>query len=322
MTTESTLVLPPRIAPLPRRARPPFWLRVAACLIDGLLLSAIVRVLSLIAQALGRSLGTWDHFAAGVLGIVYLGFAGSERFHGRSIGKRICGIAVVRRDGTYLPLGAAMLRALVLMLPVIADVPALSGSRGGAVLRAVIFGLGCLAVYLFLANRATRQTLHDLAVGSLVLQRDEIPEAATTPRLWRGHLAIGALLVAPIVAGLLLLPRVIPPVDEAAMRAVGEEAHAKTGLDVRVQEARIRLTDRSTRRTVVVSATLSTPVKNQEALANMLAAIVARHYDLRDVDGVDIVFVSARGLLVVHANSVERYSFTHDELLAMARSRQ
>ncbi|HEX8173064.1 MAG TPA: RDD family protein [Thermoanaerobaculia bacterium] len=322
MTTESTLVLPAQ--EIPTWVRPPFWRRDIAFGIDGFVLGAIVGLLALVAPTAARALGPWGRWAGGAIGVLYFGFAGSARFQGRSIGKRVCGIAVVRRDGTYLPLGASMLRAVVLMLPLTCETDMFLTGRITAVLQGVIvFGIGGVSLYLFIANRATRQTLHDLAVGSLVLRREQIPAAAAAPRVWRGHAAIAAVLLALVLGGpFLLVHAMLGGRNFAAMIAIGEEARAKTGFDVGVQEQMIRLPNRPTRRSLSMTMMTWTPAKNPEALAHTLAAIAARHYDLGRIENADVVIVSGFDLLFAQSVSAKSYPFSHGELLQMARSRQ
>jgi len=73
-------------------------------------------------------------------------------------------------------------------------------------LAILVFGVGGSIVYLFIFNRRTRQSLHDVAVGSYVVKAntETAPRIASAP--WRGHFAVVAALMivaaaAPIFTG-------------------------------------------------------------------------------------------------------------------------
>ena len=97
-------------------------------------------------------------------------------------------------------------RSFVLLLPYFlngAPIPLrLLESPLGVVVGVAIFGLGLSIVYLIVFNRRTRQSLHDLAVGSYVLHAGA--GQSEKPRTWVGHRVVVALIlllaaIAPLV---------------------------------------------------------------------------------------------------------------------------
>jgi hypothetical protein len=75
-------------------------------------------------------------------------------------------------------------------------------------LAALVFGAGGSLIYLFLFNRRTRQSLHDLIFKTCVV-RHPAPPAFELPRIWRGHLVVVGVWFALILATLGLMPLMI-----------------------------------------------------------------------------------------------------------------
>lgn len=76
----------------------------------------------------------------------------------------------------------------------------------GIVFSVLVFGFGASIIYLFLFNRRTRQSLHDLIAGSFVLKSDA-PEGPVTVKIWRGHYVVVAILL----MGAAVLPELVAP---------------------------------------------------------------------------------------------------------------
>lgn len=67
----------------------------------------------------------------------------------------------------------------------------------------VVFGVGGSTLYLLITNRATRQGLHDLAVGSYVVKAGEPGPVGAMP-IWRIHwIVLGLIFVLAISIGAL-----------------------------------------------------------------------------------------------------------------------
>ena len=93
----------PRLLELPLPAeRPPFWRRLIAISIDGVVLGIWGLAMGLFASAWLEALGPWGRLAGGAVGVCYFALCASALTRGQSVGKKIMRIAVVRRDGGYL----------------------------------------------------------------------------------------------------------------------------------------------------------------------------------------------------------------------------
>ena len=133
-----------------------FWIRVLAWVVDSIILSVVGVALTFAAGfvvgALGSNLPSLQNFLVPIvaatsflLPAIYLlvGWARS----GRTFGKMLCGIRIVREDGTPLGFGGAVVRLL------------------GYMLSSLIFCIG----YLMVAFTDRKRGLHDMVAGTVVV---------------------------------------------------------------------------------------------------------------------------------------------------------
>ena len=131
--------------------RAPFLLRAAALFIDYLLL-LIVPILWLVASGFltdsgSRTLGPGVWLVA--LLVFILDFLVLPMFTGRTLGKALLGLTIVRLDGTRMDVSTVLRRNLL-----------------GYLLTAATLGLGFLVVAINRSGRA----LHDLVGGTIVVR--------------------------------------------------------------------------------------------------------------------------------------------------------
>jgi uncharacterized RDD family membrane protein YckC len=185
----------------------PLWRRIAAFSLDVLLLDAVGEV---VRAAFSDPLSYFGHhrrLIAWAVAIVYFGYLESRWGRGRSIGKRLLDLCVIRRDDTYLsPVGAG-LRAALVTAPQIFNGAHYESAIVGTVLGVAVFGLPMSMVYLLaLSNNERQVLLHDLAFGTLVVRQEDRDLQRPLPvevPLWRGHLVVVSLV---LLASLLIIP--------------------------------------------------------------------------------------------------------------------
>jgi hypothetical protein len=122
---------------------------------------------------------------------------------GRSLGKRALDIAVVRADGTLIPAIAALARAAVVSVPLFIDHRTLStDSLPTTAVHLIAYAALMATLYLFVFNRSSRQSLHDLALGTLVVRgAGALPARVST---WKGHWVVVGLIVLWTASNVLL----------------------------------------------------------------------------------------------------------------------
>ena len=170
-----------------------FWRRVAALLVDSLALGVFGAGLGWIWFAPFAALGSWGRLIGAAIAVLYFGFSNSRFTGGRTLGKRALRIRVVDARSRPIGLVRSGLRALVLVFPVTLNgmsLPGVSSPLGMTAASACVLGLGGATVYLFVFDRRTRRSLHDLTAGTFVVGADSAGEIHA--QIWRPHLAIVA----------------------------------------------------------------------------------------------------------------------------------
>lgn len=136
-----------------------FWIRVAAAIIDGLILTAVEFLLIIIAPGISLDIylsaegiwgtGTWIDFVTLLIAIAYYTIGVSV--WATTIGKRAVGIYVLRPDGSRLGPGRAFAR------------------YWAPILSALILFAG----FLMVAFREDKRALHDLICDTVVVYRSD-----------------------------------------------------------------------------------------------------------------------------------------------------
>ena len=197
MDPNAPLPGPPALPPTPPDFRKAgFWRRNAALFIDWITLAIVCCALGFFFGEWFLRMGGWERFIGFAIALLYFVPLNSRLGGGRTIGKRALGIRVVSKTGELLSVGRSLVRSFVLLLPFFvngAPIPTTLLQSGGAIVFGeIVFGLGLAIFYLIVFNAKTRQSLHDLVVGSYVVHVGS--EAADKPKIWAGHYAVVALI--------------------------------------------------------------------------------------------------------------------------------
>jgi tetratricopeptide (TPR) repeat protein/uncharacterized RDD family membrane protein YckC len=190
-----------------------FWRRCHAIAIDASILGVGGFIAGHFLFDAFASLGRWGRFLGLAIELSYFGFLNSSIGGGQTAGKRIMSIRVIDRSGAYLSPGRSLARAAILCTPFTLNGESLPVFNSGVVvntlLSVVVFGGMGAIVYLYIFNRATRQSLHDLLVGSYVASSPV--QGSLVPRpVWPGHFAVLAVALAGIVGMVtIVVPRIL-----------------------------------------------------------------------------------------------------------------
>lgn len=150
----------PRVELSAERLRAPFSLRCGALLIDYILMVGVLALATLLARIFGDArrgsafVLTAGYVAVGV--VAFLNFVVVAGLSGRTLGKWLAGLRVVRKDGERLGYARSLVRHVI-----------------GYALTALTLGLG----FLLAAFNSRGRALHDLVAGTVVVRS----RAARTP---------------------------------------------------------------------------------------------------------------------------------------------
>lgn len=183
-----------------------FWRRLFAFFLDILFLGIVGAILGVFLHDYFASIGGWGRLIGFTIALPYFGVMNSQICSGQTLGKMAMKIKVVSGNGKPLSIAAAFCRSSIICVPYFLNGAPfdaeLINSWLGDILVFLVFGVGLSILYLFLFNRKTRRSLHDLAVGSYVVRTGNEAYPILNNALWRGHFAV--------VVGLMAIVAVVP----------------------------------------------------------------------------------------------------------------
>ena len=176
-----------------------FWRRLFGFLIDCLIVGIFGLLIGTIFFDTFAAMGGWGKLVGFIIALAYFGVMNSAVGGGQTVGKRLVNIKVVNREGELISLLRSFVRYAILGSPfflngatISPSIPLLTTFAG-----ILIFGAGFAIFYLYIFNRGTRQSLHDLATGTLVVRATDV-EPPPQLHLWKYHVliaGIGATLI-------------------------------------------------------------------------------------------------------------------------------
>lgn len=169
-----------------------FWSRLVAFFLDSLFLGAIGLGLGLTFENDFVEMGSWGRTVGFSVALTYFGFMNSSVFNGQTLGKMALNIQVVDTTGTCISIPKSFARYIIFATPFLFNGADITNNTYLSYLvyplSIIVFGGLISIVYLYLFNKRTRQSLHDLAVGSYVVNTGSSVESINS--IWKGHLVI------------------------------------------------------------------------------------------------------------------------------------
>ncbi|MHC4123228.1 MAG: RDD family protein [Planctomycetota bacterium] len=151
-----------------------FWRRLLAFIIDGIIIGIVGLVLGIYFFDFFAQLGGWGRLLGFGIAILYFGTLNSSFSKGQTLGKRLLRIRVVDESGETINLAKSFLRFTIFSTPFFMNgimLPfSIVNSIVGQFIGVTIFGVGGAIIYLYIFNRKTRQSLHDLLVRTYIIR--------------------------------------------------------------------------------------------------------------------------------------------------------
>jgi uncharacterized RDD family membrane protein YckC len=173
-----------------------FWRRIGAFVIDSILLGLLGLLLGLVLEDFFVGIGGWGRFIGFVIAILYFGIMNSKVAGGQTIGKKALKIRVVNSDNQAISLVRSIARYSIIGIPFFLNgalIPVeLTSIFWAYVLSAIVFGGLISIVYLYIFNRTTRQSLHDILVGTYVVNVNVANGGAGS--IWKPHYAVVSII--------------------------------------------------------------------------------------------------------------------------------
>lgn len=154
-----------------------FWSRIAAFVVDMILLSILGMILGIFFGDYFVLLNTNGVLIGFIISLIYFSIMNSHIGNGQTLGKLLLKVKVIDKNGNPLSFQKAFFRALVLTAPYFLVNYRIPGVAEESILYLVkvqimFYALiGLTAVYIF--NKFTRQSIHDLTVNSFVVDQTQ-----------------------------------------------------------------------------------------------------------------------------------------------------
>lgn len=262
-----------------------FWRRIGALVIDTLVLGAAGLVLGLFLESFFIQIGAWGRLVGFSIALIYFGIMNSSITRGQTIGKKVLKLRVVDSNNAPISLGKSIVRYFILAIPFSLNGAQFSNEALLSFLMyplsLIIFGGLFSILYLYIFNRITRQSLHDLAVGTYVVNSNV--EQQTFGKVWNVHLIIVAVLfLAAAVVPLFTTPLVQSERFKGMLEAQSALSNhsSVTYATVLSGSSTFSSTKEETKTTTHVSSQvfLRTDSVSDVELAHSLASIVIANY--------------------------------------------
>jgi uncharacterized RDD family membrane protein YckC len=268
------------------------------------------------------ALGSPARLIGGTIAFGYFAVLNSRVAGGQTIGKRALSIRVARAQGAAVGIARSSIRAFILVLPITLNGITFASSDGGHLvsiaLAVCIFGLGGALVYLYIFNGRTRQSLHDLAAGTFVVNAKA--DGPIHARIWQPHLAIAAVWILVVAVGLGPLSNlagrsdtlqglqeiqrvaqsVVPGAELTAQKGVSAVTSTKSGVSS-AEFLQIRVHPRQR------------PSSHEEIANQIAAALLAECPEARAVDRLIISITFGYDIMISTMSTTQNFSHSPKE---------
>lgn len=178
-SVQETLESPAAVAHVIEQKISGFWRRLIAFAIDVLILAALGFVVGAVFFNALAHLGSQGVWVGLLIAIGYFSWMNSSFNNGQTIGKRVMKIRVVDVLGNPIPLGRSIKRSALLLVPFMYSL--IEQSSFDLIFRVITLFIIAAIVYLYLFNNRTRQSVHDLALKTFVVNADYNMALAESP---------------------------------------------------------------------------------------------------------------------------------------------
>lgn len=242
---------------------------------------------------------------------------------GQTIGKKLLKIKVVDRNGDSIGLLKSFFRYAVLAIPFFLNGAPFSDklmfSFAVYILSLFIFGGLFSIIYLYLFNRVTRQSLHDIASGTYVV--NVAIEKQPVDKIWKPHYVIVCLfligsLVVPFFTS--RLAKQEPFLDLFQSRTLLMENQVVQNATISYGKSTFSSTSSGPIETKYVSAQVylsRDETLNEELAKSFAITIVENDPDALAKDKINITLIYGFDIVIASRSNSHGYRFNPTELL-------
>jgi len=169
-----------------------FWRRIGALLIDLLILGFVGFLLGLALENYFVQIAGWGRLVGFSIALIYFGILNSSINNGQTVGKALLKINVVDSNNKYISILKSFLRYCFLGIPFYLNNARFSDELLFSPLiylfSFMVFGGLISIIYLYIFNRHTRQSLHDVVLGTYVTNKESNKNSLAP--IWKPHYVV------------------------------------------------------------------------------------------------------------------------------------
>jgi uncharacterized RDD family membrane protein YckC len=305
--------------------------RTFAFIIDAFLLVGLSYALCFGLFGVLAYLGPWARLLGVAIALAYFGILNCRIGRGQTLGKRLLKVEVVGMDGGHISIARSLGRYSVLAVPLFLNgawIPSASTNIPlMGILDLLTLGIGGAILYLYVFNRRTHQSLHDLAARTYVIQSTPRPEAyevagtdtdtadvfAEEERpagVWKGHFVVIGIWLVGVLAVSTAFPLTVDEVGE--LKPIVQELQATGDFHVVSASAGRTLSDDEWKDDLTVACIMKENPSEAERLQLQyeIAAVVFDEYPQvmeKDFLTVEVVYACDLGLARVNKGYALRH---------------
>jgi uncharacterized RDD family membrane protein YckC len=167
--------------------------RILAFIVDSLILYVVGHIVGAAFFDRLSMLGQWGRAFGFCIALVYFVSLESRVGGGQTLGKRLFWLRVVNAQGGLITWKRAAIRYMICAIPFFLVGPRYTMNYiafgVSALITFIELGVGGALLYLLIFNRRTGQGLHDLAVGTYVVE-SSVPGPLQTRPIWGFHWSV------------------------------------------------------------------------------------------------------------------------------------
>lgn len=299
-----------------------FWRRIGALFIDGLILGFVGFLLGLALEDYFVQIGGWGRLTGFSIALLYFGTLNSSMNYGQTAGKALLKINVVDSNNNFISLPRSFLRYGIFGTPFYLNnarfTADLISSPFLYLISFIIFGGFISIIYLYIFNRHTRQSLHDIIVGTYVTNRNSTPTSIEP--IWKPHyIVVATLFIAAAVAPYftMQLAQETPFTDMLNVRKIVMSKPEVVYANIQEGASAMTTTDTGTSSTtyIAVQAYLAKNDISNESIAKDIGKSVVNNYSTasnKDTIQVTLIYGYDIGIWSFWRN--HNHNFTPNEL--------
>ena len=293
-----------------------FWPRVGAFLVDIVILGLFGNILGILFNDFFVLIGVWGVLLGFTIAAAYFSLMNSNISEGRTLGKEIFKIQVVKKDGSYLTPLQSFFRYSIISVPYFLNNSRIfefkSFSALNHLLILIVFGFGLSIFYLAVFNKKTRQSLHDIIIGTYVVKKNMNQQVETEPVWFVHYIAIAVIslcsLLAPLFMDNLVNSDNLIGYDQSRFRIVEIEEVVHAGITNGISTFISGKTNRTTKYITVEASLNIKKIKNDDIAIKIAKIVLEQLPDAHNKDVIKVVL--EYGYDIGIASSRIKYNFS------------